>query len=205
MPGWLSAELKSGGRHEHASRHPRFAIRPYPREWERHGKLKDGTPLLARPVRPEDEPLYPAFLQEVTPEDLRLRFFAPIKELSHAFIARFTQIDYARAMAFVAIHEASGQILGVSRLHIMSHSGTAEYAILVRSNLKGRGLGWLLMQTLIDYARNEGIEALRGEVLAENFPMLKMCTELGFDISESPEDSNIRRVHLTISPNKIVN
>ena len=199
------AESKSDDRIGHANRHPRFAIRPYPREWERHEKLNDGTPLLVRPVRPEDEPLYPAFLQEVTPEDLRLRFFAPIKEFSHAFIARFTQIDYARAMAFVAIHEASGQILGVSRLHVMSHSGTAEYAILVRSNLQGRGLGWLLMQTLIDYARNEGIGALRGEVLAENSSMLKMCAELGFDIFESPEDSNIRRVHLTISPNKVTN
>ena len=199
------AEAKLDGRIGHASRHPRFAIRPYPREWERHEKLKDGTPLFIRPVRPEDEPLYPAFLQEVTPEDLRLRFFAPIREFSHAFMARFTQVDYARAMAFVAIHEVSGQIFGVSRLHVMSRSDTAEYAVLVRSNLKGRGLGWVLMQTLIDYARNEGIGALQGDVLAENFTMLKMCAELGFDISESPEDTNIRRVQLTISPNKIAN
>ena len=80
------------------------------------------------------------FLNQISPEDLRLRFFAPIKEFSHAFIARFTQIDYARAMAFVAIDEASGQILGVGRLHVMSHNDTAEYAVLVRSDIKAGGL-----------------------------------------------------------------
>ena len=79
--------------------------------------MPDGTGVFVRPVRPEDEPLYPPFLRAVTPEDLRLRFFAPVKEFSHAFIARLTQIDYARAMAFLAIDEATGEMLGVVRLH----------------------------------------------------------------------------------------
>jgi acetyltransferase len=78
------------------SGHPRFAIRPYPKEWERRVTLPDGTTLLVRPVRPEDESLYPPFFAAVTQQDLRLRFFAPVKEFSHTFIARFTQIDYAR-------------------------------------------------------------------------------------------------------------
>ena len=73
--------------------------------------------FFVRPVRPEDEPLYAPFFAAVTPEDLRLRFFAPVKDFSHAFIARLTQIDYARAMAFVAIDEATGEMLGVVRLH----------------------------------------------------------------------------------------
>ena len=89
----------------------------------------------------------------MTPEDLRLRFFAPVKEFSHAFIARFTQIDYARAMAFIAIDEATGAMLGVVRLHADANYDSGEYAILVRSDLKGRGLGWLLMQLIIEYAR----------------------------------------------------
>ena len=76
----------------------------------------------------------------VTQDDLRLRFFAPIKEFSHGFIARFTQIDYARAMAFIAIEETTGQMLGVVRVHADSEYRTAEYAILVRSDLKGHGL-----------------------------------------------------------------
>jgi acetyltransferase len=181
------------------SGHPRFAIRPYPKQWERSAQLRDGTLLLIRPVRPEDEPLYRLFLRHVTPEDLRLRFFAPIKEFSHAFIARFTQIDYARAMAFMAINPSSGEMLGVGRLHTLSHSDTAEYAVLVRSDLKGRGLGWILMQMLIAYARDEGIGTVQGEVLAENSSMLRMCAELGFSISESPTDPNIRLVRLALA------
>jgi acetyltransferase len=176
----------------------RFVIRPYPKEWERTVQLKDGSAVLVRPVRPEDEGLYPSFLQKVTADDLRLRFFAPIKEFSHAFIARFTQIDYARAMAFVAIDPGSGEMLGVGRAHILSHSNTAEYAVLVRSDLKGRGLGWLLMQMLIEYASSAGILQLRGEVLSDNSTMLRMCAELGFHIAESPTEPGIRIVTLSI-------
>ena len=101
-------------------------------------------------------------------------------------------------MAFVAIDKANGEMLGVGRLHILSHSDTAEYAVLVRSDLKGCGLGWMLMEILIEYARAEGISALQGEVLAENATMLRMCAELGFSISQSPTDSNIRLVKLPI-------
>jgi acetyltransferase len=97
-------------------------------------------------IRPEDEALYAPFFAKVTEQDLRLRFFAPITEFSHAFIARFTQLDYARAMAFIAIEESSGQMLGVVRLHANANYDTGEYAILLRSDCKGRGLGWLLMQ-----------------------------------------------------------
>jgi acetyltransferase len=178
----------------------RFAIRPYPKEWEQTVHLRDGTAVLVRPVRPEDEPLYPPFLQKITAEDLRLRFFGPIKHFNHAMIARFTQIDYARAMAFVVIDPSSGEMLGVGRVHLLSNSDTAEYAVLVRSDLKGRGLGWMLMQKLIEYARSEGIQELRGEVLSENSTMLRMCAELGFDIGESRDDPSVRIVTLPTKP-----
>jgi acetyltransferase len=168
--------------------HPRFAIRPYPKEWERRAELRDGTKILVRPVRPEDERLYPPFLAAVTPQDLRLRFFAPVKEFGHTFIARFTQIDYARAMAFIAIEESSGNMLGVVRLHADANYERGEYAILVRSDLKARGLGYLLMQMIIDYARAEGLKAIEGQVLRENTAMLAMCRELGFSLSPDPND-----------------
>ncbi len=167
---------------------PRFAIRPYPTEWQRQIKLQDGTAILVRPVRPEDEPLYGPFFAAVTPADLRLRFFAPVKEFSHAFIARFTQIDYARAMAFIAIEEATGAMLGVVRLHADADYASGEYAILVRSDLKGRGLGWQLMQFIIEYARAEGIRSIHGQVLQENTTMLDMCRELGFQIMSDPQE-----------------
>src|SRR5262245_46690752 len=179
--------------------HPRFAIRPYPKEWERHTELRDGTKILVRPLRPEDEPLYGPFLAAVTQQDLRLRFFAPVKEFGHTFVARFTQIDYARAMAFIAIEESSGMMLGVVRLHADANYERGEYANLVRSDLKGRGLGYLLMQMIIEYARTEGLGIIEGQVLAENTAMLAMCRELGFSISPDPNDPDTCIVKLVIS------
>jgi acetyltransferase len=180
--------------------HPRFAIRPYPAEWERCRELPDGTALLIRPIRPEDERLYGAFFARVSPEDLRLRFFAPIKEFSHAFVARMTQLDYERAMAFVAIEQATGDLLGVGRLHANASYDLAEYAVLVRSDIKGRGLGWMLMQTILEYARAEGIRRVEGQVLNENTTMLTMCRELGFSITADPHDVSSCIVQLELTP-----
>src|SRR5712691_5356431 len=179
--------------------HSRFAIRPYPKEWERPATLRDGTEILVRPVRPEDEPLYGPFFAAVTPQDLRLRFFAPVKEFGHTFIARLTQIDYARAMAFIAMEKCSGKMLGVVRLHADANYDSGEYAILVRSDLKGRGLGWLLMQMIIEYARAEGLKTIEGQVLGENTAMLAMCRELGFDIAPDPHEPDTCVVRLAIS------
>ena len=150
------------------SGHYRFAIRPYPKEWERHANLKDGRGIFVRPVRPEDEHLYPEFFAQVSKEDVRLRFFSAMKELTHPFIARLTQLDYARAMAFIAIEETTGKMLGVVRLHTDADFESAEYAVLVRSDLKGQGLGWMLMQMIIEYGRAEGVRAIRGQVMSSN-------------------------------------
>jgi acetyltransferase len=154
--------------------------------------------LLMRPVRPEDERLYGPFLAAVSREDLRLRFFAPVKDFSHAFIARFTQIDYARAMAFLAIKEATGEMLGVVRLHTDAAYERGEYAVLIRSDLKSRGLGWLLMQTIIDYARTEGIRMIEGQVLRENTTMLNMCRELGFEVASDPQEVDVNAMRLRL-------
>jgi acetyltransferase len=180
--------------------HPRFAIRPYPKEWERHLSLGDGTAVFIRPIRPEDEQLYEQFFAGVTHSDLRLRFFSMVKSFSHTFIARFTQIDYARAMAFIAIEESTGHMLGVVRLHANATYESGEYAILVRSDLKGRGLGWILMQTLIEYARAEGLRTIEGQVLTENVTMLSMCRELGFHVASEPNDISMCNVKLSIGP-----
>jgi acetyltransferase len=182
------------------SGHPRFAIRPYPKEWERNLTLADGMKVFVRPVRPEDEPLYPPFLGQVTQQDLRLRFFAPVKDFNHGFIARLTQIDYARAMAFIALEVETGKMLGVVRVHADSNYESGEYAILVRSDLKGRGLGWLLMQLMIEYARTEGLRTISGQVLQENTGMIKMCRELGFDVATEPDDPAIVVVTLPVNP-----
>src|SRR5260370_30840734 len=139
-----------------------FAVRPYPWQWQRHIEVKDGWRVFVRPIRPEDEPLIHELLRHVTSHDLRLRFFAQMKEFSHEFIARLTQLDYARAMAFVALDEVTGEMVGVVRIHSDSIYEAGEYAILLRSDLKGRGLGWALMQLIIEYAKSEGLKAISG-------------------------------------------
>jgi acetyltransferase len=175
-----------------------FAVRPYPSQWQRHIEVKDGWRIFVRPIRPEDEPLIHDLLRHVTSHDLRLRFFGPMKEFSHEFIARLTQLDYARAMAFVALDEATGEIVGVVRIHSDSIYETGEYAILLRSDLKGRGLGWALMQLIIEYARSEGLKAIWGDVLAENTVMLEMCRSLGFDVKPDPVEHDIYCVRLAL-------
>ncbi|SDS52481.1 bifunctional acetate--CoA ligase family protein/GNAT family N-acetyltransferase [Bradyrhizobium canariense] len=175
-----------------------FAVRPYPSQWQRHIEVKDGWRVFVRPIRPEDEPLIHELLRQVTSEDLRLRFFASMKEFSHAFIARLTQLDYARAMAFVAFDEATNEIVGVVRIHSDSIYETAEYAILLRSDLKGRGLGWTLMQLIIEYARSEGLKTISGDVLAENSVMLAMCRDLGFEVKADPDEHDICVVKLML-------
>ncbi len=175
-----------------------FAVRPYPSQWQRHLEVKDGWRVLARPIRPEDEPVIHEFLRHVTSHDLRLRFFAPMKEFTHEFIARLTQLDYARAMAFVAFDEATNEMVGVVRIHSDSIYETGEYAILLRSDLKGKGLGWALMQLIIEYAKSEGLKTISGDVLKENTVMLEMCRHLGFEVKADPVEHNICDVKLKL-------
>lgn len=175
-----------------------FAVRPYPSQWLRHLVLKDNWRIVVRPIRPDDEPLIFDFLRRITKQDLRFRFFAATKPLSHEFIARLTQLDYARAMAFVACDEATKEMVGVVRIHSDSIYESGEYAILLRSDLKGRGLGWMLMKLIIEYARAEGLKYIDGDVLAENTVMLAMCRDLGFEIADDPVEHDVRHVRLTL-------
>jgi len=175
-----------------------FAVRPYPSHWQRHLEMRDGLRILVRPIRPEDEPAIHELLRHVTSRDLRLRFFAPMKEFTHEFIARLTQLDYARAMAFVAFEEATNELVGVVRIHSDSIYESGEYAVLLRSDLKGRGLGWALMQLIIEYAKSEGLKRISGQVLQENSAMLSMCRELGFTIKSDPVEYSLCDVTLEL-------
>jgi acetyltransferase len=167
-------------------------------KWQRHLVLGDGWRIFVRPIRPDDEFLIHDLLVHVTKEDLRLRFFDSIKEFSHQFIAKLTQLDYARAMAFVAIDEASSEMLGVVWLYSDSIHETGEYAILLRSDLHGRGLGWVLMQLIIEYAKSEGLSRIYGEILQENSVMLKMCREMGFKVKTDADDRGVCDVTLVL-------
>ena len=180
-----------------------MSIRPYPKQWEKHCQLGDLGKVHIRPIVPRDELLYERFGQRMTPQDIRLRLFSTPKTLSHEFLSRMTQIDYAREMAFVALDENSGDLLGVARMVADPDYQRAEYAIVTRSDVHGKGLGWELMQQLTDYATEEGLIELFGSVLTTNTTMLEMCRELGFSITEVPGDTSLRYVSLRLDRQRL--
>ena len=174
----------------------------YPAWLETNERLRDGTEVHLRPLRAEDEPLLEDLAAHMTPADLRLRFFAAVRGLSHALAWKLSHIDYDRAMALVALKD--GAALGVARFHAepapyLQLARRAEYAIAVRSDWKGRGLGYLLMTRLIAVAQEWRIGELVGQVLSENHRMLAMCRELGFSIASDPNDATIMQVRKVLS------
>lgn len=179
----------------------RLAIRPYPKELETSFSLPDGRTFLLRPILPEDEPALQALVRRTPSEDLRMRFFQPIRELPHSLAARLTQIDYHREMALVVTSEGlpgQADIYGVVRITADPNNEKAEYAILIDHSMSGLGLGPMLMRRIINYARNCGLREIYGEVLRENERMLRINEVLGFAIKPQPEDPEIMHVRLTL-------
>jgi acetyltransferase len=169
----------------------RLAIRPYPKELEEEFRLPNGRTVMLRPIRPEDEPAHHDFIAQCTADDLRLRFFHLVRRLPHNEMARLTQIDYDREMAFVAVARKPGggtETLGVVRTFTDLLNDKAEYAILVRSDLKGQRLGWKLMDKIIRYSRSRGTRRIVGLVLADNRKMLDLVERLGFTSRRVPDD-----------------
>jgi acetyltransferase len=169
----------------------------YPAWLESNERLRDGTEVHLRALRAEDDPLLEDLAAHMTREDLRLRFFATMRGLSHALAWKLSHIDYDRAMALVALKD--GVALGVARFHAEDDRSRAEYAIAVRSDWKGRGLGYLLMTRLIAVAREWGIGELAGQVLRENKPMLQMCREFGFSLQTDRAEPSLMRVRKVLS------
>ncbi|TVR84001.1 MAG: GNAT family N-acetyltransferase [Rhodospirillales bacterium] len=172
--------------------HPerRLAIRPYPKELEETFRLRSGQDVLLRPIRPEDEPEHYEFLSKVSLEDIRFRFFGLVRRLPHTAMARLTQIDYDREMAFIATAPRADrqgtETLGVVRTITDPNNELAEYAILVRSDLKGQTLGWKLMEKMIAYCRSRGTRQIVGQVLRDNNRMLRLVESLGFTARPIP-------------------
>jgi acetyltransferase len=179
-----------------------FAIRPYPRELEAMARLPDGSQLAIRPLRPTDAQAVSEMLARCSADDLQMRFFASIRSVDKVLITRLTQLDYAREMAFVAVDPASHELLGVARLHGDSNHSEAEYAIIIRSDRQGRGLGHDMMLRLINFAKAEGYTTITGQVLAQNDRMLAMCRKLGFEVrrGETGDDTLMVRLSLDHAP-----
>jgi len=184
--GVIALDARIVVRAEGDQRQP-LAIRPYPQQLEEVIETRAGQRYCLRPIRPEDEGALVEMLRHSSPDDVRLRFFAAIKAFDHAFAARLTQIDYDREMAFVATLPGEAVIVGVVRLSTDPDKEKAEFAIMVRSDMKGTGLGYRLMEQIIDYARESGIRQIFADVLRENHAMRQMAAELGF-VTEAPAD-----------------
>ncbi len=177
----------------------RLSISPYPKDLAGLSKLRDGTRLRIRPARPEDEPLLIGLTQNMSGEDLRLRFFAAMKTMSHGLAALLSQIDYDRQMALLAEPDDGSAALGEARFGADPDNCRAEFAVAVRSDMKRRGLAQLLMTRLIEVARQRGIGALVGEVLPENLAMLGLASRLGFIRESLAHAAGTVRIVLTLS------
>jgi acetyltransferase len=156
--------------------------------------LPDGTRLRLRDIGPADAPLLQDLLHHMSLADIRLRFFAPLKELSPALVFRLSHPDPDRDIAIAALPEASDEFLGVARLAADETGRHGEYALAVRTDMKGHGIGYLLLNRLLARARGKGIAEVSGDVMRENEAMLLMARELGFTLDEHPHEAELVRV-----------
>jgi acetyltransferase len=178
----------------------RLAIRPYPSELEETVDWQGG-PLTLRPIRPEDGPAHIALFNALTPDDVRYRMFVRMRELQPAQLARFTQIDYDREMAFIATRpgpDGQPETLGVGRVVADPDNVSAEFAVTVRSDLKGKGLGIMLMHKLIAYCRARGTREIVGEALPQNAPVIGLVKKLGFIVGPVDEEEGVRTFRLPL-------
>jgi acetyltransferase len=185
-----------------AARYAHMAIHPYPAYLERELQLADGSALKLRPIRPEDAQMEIAFVDRLSEASRYFRFMGALRELTPAMLARFTQIDYDREMALVALSATSTaeeEEVGVARYVINPDGISAEFAIVVADDWQGRGLGSRLLQALAEVAKMRGLRSLVGYVLAQNGAMLGLVSRLGFRVEADPHDPGIRRAVLDLT------
>jgi acetyltransferase len=173
--------------------HDRLAIHPYPQALEEIVQWR-GSELTLRPIRPEDGEAHLRFFSALDPIDVRFRMFIHMRELQPSQLARLTQIDYDREMAFVAVRpseDGSDETLGVVRAVADPDNINAEFAIIIRSDLKGLGLGQMLMKKLIAYFRQRGTQVIVGEALSDNHALIELIKNMGFQIASHPGTGTI--------------
>lgn len=179
-----------------ADRYAHMAIYPYPSHLVDHWQLADGTDITVRPIRPEDAELVQAFVRNLSEQSRYFRFMNSVQELSHAMLVRFTQIDYSREMALIAVTEEGGKEveLGVARFATNPDGESCEFALVIADCMHGKGLGQKLMGAMMDAARSKGLKVIEGEVLRNNTDMLHLMDRLGFTVETSAEDDSIKSV-----------
>ncbi|MGB0681422.1 MAG: GNAT family N-acetyltransferase [Magnetovibrionaceae bacterium] len=179
-----------------------LAIRPYPAELEEQIRLRDGTEIELRPIRPEDEPAYAKLLKRLQPQDLYMRFCSDGAGIEREQLAHLTHIDYDREMGFVAVaydYDNNPEILGSVEIMATPDRQEAEYSILVRSDQKGRGLGRVLMEKIIRYCRTADIGLVFGLILKDNESMLALARKLGYRDNPAFLDDDMIRLDLDLA------
>ena len=170
--------------------------KPYPAELVRHLNLRDGTRVILRPIRPEDRQIEKEFVQKLSDESKYFRFMSALRELSDAMLNHFTQIDYDREMALIAVvcENALETEIGVARYIVNARGTSCEFALAVADAWQQRGVGSVLLCNLIDAARARGLQTMEGMVMAGNNKMLGLMSALGFGIRSEPGNSSIKLV-----------
>jgi acetyltransferase len=169
--------------------YPHLVITPYPAKYIIPWRLKDGTEVTLRPIKPEDEPKELEFVRGLSTETSRFRFFQIIKDLPHEALVRFCNIDYDREMAIIAETKVGDRVveIGVSRLIIDPGKKRGEFAVVVADKYQGKGLGTKLVDMLIEFAREKKIDTVYGTVMSENVKMVQLCEKLGFTTRREQE------------------
>jgi acetyltransferase len=179
-----------------SDRYAHMAIYPYPTQLVSQWQLSDGTDITIRPIRPEDADIEKKFVHDLSDESKYFRFMNSMQELTDNMLVRFTQLDYSREMALIAVAEEQGREieLGVARYAINPDGDSCEFALVIADNIQGKGLGQKLMAALMEAARDKGLKTIEGEVLSNNHNMLKLMTRIGFTSKSSEEDPSIIKV-----------
>ena len=167
--------------------YPHLVITPYPTRYTTQWRLKDGTEITLRPIRPEDEPLEHDMLTTLSQLTLKQRFFSPIKTWTHETLVRFCNIDYEREVAIVAAIPEKKRIIGTGRLIMQPDFRTGEFAVLVHDEFQEKGLGYKLINLLIGIGQEKGLEEIEGVVLSDNDRMIELCRSLGFKRKLMPD------------------
>lgn len=197
----LDARVIIGQRPAASRAYEHMAIHPYPAHLVSEWTAPDGSKVAIRPIRPEDADIEREFVRALSPESRYLRFMSPVRELTPAMLARFTQIDYDREMALIATADEQGveRQIAVARYAIDPDGESCEFAIVVSERWQGRGLGRHLMLQLIAIARSRGLKSMTGQVLASNTGMLELARELGFTVAHTPEDPGTKEVEFLLT------